>query len=110
MVKSAVSDIVRCTVTTDDPLAACRDECLVLYKALAYVASATLAKRNELVCNLACNLSVVLVLKPLSEESLHLVCAACALKTLLHELGNCHACSVRTELHTETELTEVLEE
>ena len=76
MVETAVSDIVRCTVTTDDPLAACRDECLVLNKALADVAVASLAKWNELVSNLACYLSVVLVLKPLSEESLHLVCAA----------------------------------
>ena len=94
MVESAVSDVVRCTVTSDNPLAACRDECLVLDKTLAYVASATLAERNELVGNLTGNLSVMLVLKPLSEESLHLVCAASAAETLLHKLGNCHACSV----------------
>ena len=75
MVESAVSDIVRCTVTTDDPLAACRDECLVFKETLAYVASATLAERNELVCNLAGNLSVVLVLEPLGREPSSRLCS-----------------------------------
>ena len=110
MVESAVSDVIRCTVTADDPLAACRDECLVLDETLAYVASATLAERNELVGNLTCNLCILLVLEPLSEESLHLVSAASACETFFHEACYCSACSVRTYLHTETELAEVLEE
>ena len=76
MVKSAVSDIVRCTVTTDDPLAACRDECLVLDELFADVSTTSLAKRDECVSNLAGNLCIVPVLKPLGEEVLHLVRAA----------------------------------
>ena len=73
MVKSAVSDIVRCTVTTDNPLAACRDECLVLNELFADVAAASLAKRDERVSNLTGNLCIVPVFKPLGEEILHFV-------------------------------------
>ena len=73
MVESAVSDIVASTVTAYDPLAACRDEVLILEESLAGVASAVLAERNESVGNLAGDLRVILVLKPLGEESLHLI-------------------------------------
>ena len=94
MVESAVSDVVCPAVTTEDPLAACRDECLVFHKLLASVASACLAHRDEGVCNLACDLGVVAVLKPFGEEVLHLACAARACKTLLHKACYGSACPV----------------
>ena len=110
MVESAVTDIVACAVTADDPLAACRQEVLVGEELLADVAAACLHERNELVGNLAGNLCILAVLEPLGEESLHLVRAAAAAEALLHKAGNGVACAVGTELHTETELAEVLEE
>ena len=110
MVKSAVSDIVACTVAAEDPLAAARDVVLVLEKLLAGVAAACLHERNELVGNFAGYSVVVAVVEPLLEESLHLVAAAGALETLCHEVAHCLACAVGTEFHSETELAEVLEE
>ena len=73
MVESAVSDIVACTVTTDDPLAACRNELLVRQEFLAMRAISSFHQRAELVSYLTGDRRVILILKPLLEESLDFI-------------------------------------
>ena len=73
MVESTVSDIVTSTVTTDNPLAACREELLVCQELLAMRTICVLHERQEFVRNLTGNCRIVLILKPLSEESLDFV-------------------------------------
>ena len=110
MVQTAVTDVVGGTVTTDDPLAAGRDEVLEFHELLAGVAAALLGERDDLVRDLAGDGGVLRSLEPLGGEVLDLLAAAFALQGLLHRGGDRLTDAVGTEVHAETELAEVLEQ
>ncbi len=94
MVESAVTDVVGPAVATEDPLAAGRDEVLVVKEFLAVRAVGVLHQRNDLVGHLACDLTVLLVLKPLPEQSLYFLRALVAVESCGHEVGDCLAGAV----------------
>ena len=110
MVESAVADVVGPAVTTEDPLAAGRDEVLVVKKFLAVRAVGLLHERNDLVSHLAGDLTVLLVLKPLPEQSLYFIRALVAVEGGGHEVGHRLAGAVGADLHSEAELGVVLEQ
>ena len=83
---------------------------LVNKELLASVAVAFFCQRDNLVGNLAGNSGILRSLKPLGCEGLDILAAALALQGLLHEVGNSLTCAVGTELHTQTEFAEVLEQ
>ena len=110
MIKSAVSDIVAGSVSTEDPLAACRDVLLEFEKCLAGIASTCLHERNEGVADFAGNCIVALVVKPFLEECLHLLAAALACQSLGHKVSDSLTDALGTESHSKTELAEILEQ
>ena len=110
MVESAVADVIACTVSADNPLAACRYVLLEGENALAGLAAASLHHRNELIADLPCYGIVSSVLEPLGKQRLHLIAAAIAAETLGHKPGDGVAHTLASEMHTETKFAEVLEE
>ncbi len=110
MVKTAEADVVCGAVAGDNPLRACHEEALEFKDALAYVASASLAERHELVGYLAGDAGAVAAFKPLGGESLDFFAAVGAGRGLRHKVGKTLAHLFRGNLHAETEFGEVLEE
>ena len=110
MVKTAVTDIVRSTVATDNPLAAFNDMVFVVEDLFASIATACLASSYDRFVEAVSDSSIVLVVKPLLEHRLHLLGAASAAECLGEESRQTLADLAVSDLHTETVLAEVLEE
>ena len=113
MVETAIADIVRSTVATDNPLRALNEIVVESLKLLAYLAASLCTSGNhrfEDFSETLCLICVVLLLNPFLSCSL--VFCRCAFRsdylleeecyTLLHLLV--------THYHTETKFTEILEE
>ena len=113
MVETAVTDVVRSTVTTDNPLAALYEIVVEGLKLLAYRASLGCALGNQRLqlssCCLGC-ISVVLGCNPLAGCLLVFLRSLVALNHLVEQLYNALLHLLVTEHHTETELAEVLEQ
>ncbi len=112
MVETAVTDIVRGTVTTDDPLRTLYE---VVIQGLEFLAngaalgSALGDASTQLRSNLLRLVGILAVVNPLLSESLVLV-AGIAVDHLLEQLSHALLHLLVTKGHTETELAEVLEQ
>ena len=113
MVETAVTDIVRSAVATDNPLAALYEIVVEGLELLADVATGVrtgLNHRLQNCCQALCLVSIVLLLYPLLGSSLELGWRALVLNGLGEEHGNTLLHLLVAENHTETELAEVLEQ
>ena len=111
VVKTAVTDVIRCTVTTDDPLATLREEVaefIELCATWATVFLTCLDEWEELVGCCATCCCIVLACFPFLCCCLELF--RCAVASLSQEGGDASAHLLVGEQHTHTKFAEVLEE
>ena len=113
VVETAVTDIVRSTVTTDDPLTALYEVVIQSLELLANGATSGSALGDalaELRSNLLRLLGIVLISNPLSSELFVLSAGLIAIDHLLQQLSYALLHLLVTKSHTQTELAEVLEQ
>ncbi len=110
MVETAEADVICGTVAGDDPLRTVGDVLLDGEDALAYVTSASLAERYDLLGYFLGGGNVVAVVEPLLGESLDVRAALVTLESGLHVGGYAHLELLVCDAHAETKLCEVLEE
>ena len=110
MVETSVADVVRSTVTTDDPLAALNEVILVSENLLASVTTTSLTSSYNLRSESLGLSSILLILDPLLHQCLEFSRAASARLSLGHETSETLLHLLVGNSHTETEFAEVLEE
>ena len=113
MVETAVTDVVRSTVTTDNPLAALYEIVVEGLKLLAYRTTLGSILGNQRLQLSGCSLRgicIVLAGNPLAGSFLVFLRNLVALEHLTEQLLNALLHLLVTEHHTETELAEVLEQ
>lgn len=110
VVETAETDVVGCAVAGDNPLRALHDEVLQDHYAVAYVAAACLAERNDGFEYLAGGFCAVAVVEPFPGLLFDFCGAAVAGEGLLHEAFEAELHLLVGDGHAQTELGEVLEE
>ena len=113
MVKTTVTDVVRSTVTTDDPLAALYEIVVEGLQFLTYRTTLGSALSNQRLQLSGCSLrsvGVILASNPLAGSCLVFLRSLVALEHLTQQLLYALLHLLVTEHHTETKLAEVLEQ
>ena len=112
MVKTTITDIVRSTVTTDDPLAAFNKILLQFSDLLAVVAFilSSFNHRNDLFGQFLSLFCIQHIVDPFSEQFFHFSRSAISSNSLVHHFHEASTHLFVSQFHTQTEFTEVFEQ
>ena len=112
MVKTTITDIVRSTVTTNDPLAAFYKILLQFSDLFAVVTFILVSfnNRNDLSSQFLSLVRIQHIVDPFSEQFFHFSRSAISSNSLVHHFHEASTHLFVSQFHTQTEFTEVFEQ
>ena len=112
MVKTTVTDIVRSTVTTDNPLAAFNKILLQFCDLFAVITFIFVSfdNRDNLSCQFFRLVSIQHIVDPFSEQFFHVSRSAVGSNSFVHNLHDTCTHLFVSQFHTQTEFAEVFEQ